>query len=950
MKTWLRFLLMWSIASLVFALTGSIPVTQASPANQRDEAQQRAETMLSKLTAEEKVGQLFLVTMNGSSFDQKSQIFDLITQRHIGGVILTRANDNFSWGDDSLKQISSLTASLQQSEWEASQQITLNSSRVGFSPQYIPLLVGIAQEGNSYPNDQILKGVTSLPSLMSIGATWNPSSAEQVGEVMGKELAALGFNLYFGPSLDVLDEPQISSGEDLGVRAFGGDPYWVGKLGRAYIAGVHQGSGNQMVVVAKHFPGRGGSDRPLDEEIPTVRKSLAQLQQIELAPFFAATQPNIDSDMVVDGLLVSHIRYQGFQGNIRATTRPVSSDPAALELILNQSPLSEWRANGGLLVSDNLGSQAIRDFYDPSGTSFDARTAAREAFIAGNDLLYLDHFISSNDPDSYTTIVRTLDFFAQKYREDEVFAQRVDASVERILTAKYKIYPSFDIENVVPSAGRIDEVGKSQAVTFDIARQSVTLISPSNTELANILPRPPSIRERIVFFTDVQYGRPCSSCADYTPMAVDALQSAVIRLYGPRAGGLVNQSLLVSYSFSDLWKYLGGSTDFEALEKDLQLADWVVVSMIRPNLDQPETQAFKRLLSERSGLLRNKKVIVFSFNAPYYLDATDISKLTAFYGLYSQTPEFVEVAARVLFNEQAATASLPVSVAGVGYDLIQVTSPDPRQVIPLSIEFPEVVNMPTQTTQEPTQSTIYKVGNVLQLRTGTIKDYNNNPVPDGTPVRFFFNLISQENPTQMQVETVTTDGIARTTYRIERSGVLEVYATSGDTGARSDLIRLDMVSGGVTVVPPTAAPTETPTPSPTPTVTIAATPTPTPTPVPPATVHVGDWFFVLAMILLSAVAMVVLGLRMAIVRWGLRLGLCGIIGGMLAYNYLALQLPGSQAVLGKGETMGVLLMTLGGILLGWGIGLLWKRLEKIGVRQNRGSQERPVTGPKSQSG
>jgi hypothetical protein len=96
--------------------------------------------------------------------------------------------------------------------------------------------------------------------------------------------------------------------------------------------------------------------------------------------------------------------------------------------------------------------------------------------------------------------------------------------------------------------------------------------------------------------------------------------------------------------------------------------------------------------------------------------------------------------------------------------------------------------------------------------------------------------------------------------------------------------------------------------------------------------------------------MVVLGLRMAIVRWGLRLGLCGIIGGMLAYNYLALQLPGSQAVLGKGETMGVLLMTLGGILLGWGIGLLWKRLEKIGVRQNRGSQERPVTGPKSQSG
>ena len=64
--------------------------------------------------------------------------------------------------------------------------------------------------------------------------------------------------------------------------------------------------------------------------------------------------------------------------------------------------------------------------------------------------------------------------------------------------------------------------------------------------------------------------------------------------------------------------------------------------------------AFKRLLSERPGLLRNKKVIVFAFNAPDYLDATDISKLTAYYALYSETPEFVEVAARILFNEQVA--------------------------------------------------------------------------------------------------------------------------------------------------------------------------------------------------------------------------------------------------------------------------------------------------------
>jgi hypothetical protein len=103
-----------------------------------------------------------------------------------------------------------------------------------------------------------------------------------------------------------------------------------------------------------------------------------------------------------------------------------------------------------------------------------------------------------------------------------------------------------------------------------------------------------------------------------------------------------------------------------------------------------------------------------------------------------------------------------------------------------------------------------------------IYDQNNNPVPDGTPFRFHFNVISQDSSTQQQVDTETIDGVARAVYRIERSGVLEIHVSS-EQGARSNLIRLDTLSGGVTVVPPTPLPTETPTPTPT------FTPTTTPT-------------------------------------------------------------------------------------------------------------------------
>ena len=115
------------------------------------------------------------------------------------------------------------------------------------------------------------------------------------------------------------------------------------------------------MVVAKHFPGRGSSDRVPEEEIATVRKSLEQLQQINLKPFFAVTNSTEPTELV-DGLLVSHIRYQGFQGNIRATTRPVSFDPTALSDVLALPEFTSWRENGGLMVSDALGSQAVRDF------------------------------------------------------------------------------------------------------------------------------------------------------------------------------------------------------------------------------------------------------------------------------------------------------------------------------------------------------------------------------------------------------------------------------------------------------------------------------------------------------------------------------------------------------------------------------------------------------------
>jgi beta-N-acetylhexosaminidase len=901
---------------LVFCLSSLVPVKSVlaqTPSPLTNKAS--AKTMLAKMTPEEKVGQLFLITFKGTDIAAASQISDLIVKRHIGGVMLSAANGNFPASESLTADTFQLIQSLQKMRIDAASR---NSNL-----DLIPLFVGISQEGDLFPNDQILTGLSAMPDAMSIGATWKPELARSVGSVYGDELRRLGFNLYMGPSLDVLDSVPGTRSEDLGVRSFGGDPFWVGEMGKEFIAGLHAGSDGRMVVISKHFPGRGGSDRPADEEVATVRKSLEQLKQIELAPFFSATNIKNTPDSITDGLSVSHIRYQGFQGNIRATTKPVSFDATALSQLMALPEIQPWREAGGLLVSDDLGSQAIRKFFDPTGVSFDGRQIARNALLAGNDLLYVNNFISSGDADEYETLTKTLDFFTQKYREDPAFAQRVNASVERILSLKYKLYPQFDDQTILLPQESLSHLGEYEEVAFDVAQQAVTLISPSQADLATVLARPPEMKERIVFITDVVSGTQCQKCPEQVTIAVDSMQKAVLRLYGPQAGGQVSGGRMVSYSFAELEQMLNGVAEAESLATSIRDADWIVLSFQKISADRPVSLAMKRLLSERQDLVRNKKVVAFAFNAPYYLDSTDISKLTAYYALYSKIPSFVDAAARVLFQEIPAAGILPVSVPGVGYDLIKVTTPDSTQIISLSLDLPETVPATgglKPATIFPTQIPLFNVGDNLPLKAGIIQDINHNPVPDGTVAKFIFTL-GNENSIIQQVETVTKGGYARTSFRIQNSGLLEVRVIS-EPALTSQILRLDVSGSGgaqVTAIAPTLIPTNTVVPEPT------VNPTLTPIPIPSVSVNeirarsFGGWLAGLMVLIGLIVMFYQIGAHRISVRWGVRLALLTALAGSFGLVIYGLTPIGKPLP----EIWNALIFGGAGGLIGGGLGWIW---------------------------
>lgn len=927
---------LWKPLMIVALLLGGLPgawgVSAVNP----------SQALLESMTPEEKVGQLFLVTFEGGTLTPDDDIFDLIVNWHVSGVVLRAQNDNFVSEPDTLSALRGLTDALQEAEYESS--LEKPESELGTEgtsgETYVPLFIALEHDGGGVPGEGVIPGMTALPSQMAIGATWDPSLAQVTGEVVGRELATLGFNLMLGPSLDVLHDPRIGGSEGLGVRAFGGDPFWVGEMGSAYITGVHEGAGGRLAVIPKHFPGIGSSDRAPEEEVATIRKSLEELRQIDLPPFFGVTDGTPGEDEhIADGLLTSHIRYQGFQGSIRATTRPVSLDAQALSSLLGLAPLAAWREGGGLMISDSLGSRAVRRFYDPVASEINSHLVARDAFLAGNDMLILSGFQSAGDLDEVTSIKRTLGFFADKYREDPLFAERVDAAVMRVLNLKLKLYGGIFSPTRISPASSLEGVGGSENVTSDIASRAATLIFPAADELSDRLGDPPQFGERVVFFTDERRVQWCSNCDPQPIVDVDAIEGAVQRLYGVEGARQIGIWTLTSFSTADLAFYLreevpegyrGLFTPPEIFEPAVEGADWLVFLTLKQDDGLYGSNALKLMLDRRPDLAQNKKVVVFALDVPYDVDATDISKVDAYYALYAKSGPFIDVAARLLFQELSAVGSPPVNVPATDYALIEALAPDPEQVIELHIVGDEEAGEPQATPAG------YGVGDVIHVQTGLIRDRNGNQVPDGTIVRF--TTVYQGDPnTAMGLEVTTVDGLALADVALDRLGPVTITAES-DPARRSELLQINVQEGVrafVTVMAPTTMPTEVPVPIPT-----APQPTPTATPEPAAESNPDeqapppeDGFGALDLIsgILGLGLVAALGV-FARRRWQARIRisearvvLAAVVSGLIVYNYLAMGLPGSGGLRTALGSLAPLLATAIGAALGLALAYAYQR-------------------------
>lgn len=975
-----------AVCLLLFVLSGNRLTAVSAQTDDNQEPPDPVQALFDEMNISERVGQLFLVTFEGDTAEFESDIADLLINYRIGGVVLLPEHDNITgYGEpaNTPQQVIELSNALQELALLGPETAVSEGDDLPLEPSQaappiahrasIPLFIAANYEGDGSPNSAIFNGLTPIPSNMAIGATWQPQYAQTVGEIVGQELSAIGVNMLLGPSLDVLENPTPGDPSDLGVRTFGGDPYWVGLMGRDYIEGIHTGSDNRLAVIAKHFPGNGSSDRPVDQEVPTVRKSLEQLKQIELAPFFAVTTPSDNPAAITDGLLTTHIRYQGFQGNIRATTAPVSFDPQALTTLMALPEFNQWQQSGGIIVSDSLGTRSVKRFYDDTEQEFPHRRVAKDALLAGNDLLYLSNFAIGDAPYAaqLNNIRDTIIWFREKYLTDQPFQQRVDQAVLRILRLKFKLYGNdFSLNNVLVDPEQFDENAGQNIDLFVLAQEAVTLISPSQAELVERMASPPGINDQITIFTDLRQAQQCSFCPPQPYISTTALADRILALYGPTGSNQIQAEQIQSFTFAELQDFLdagagpivlptpiiSGTLTADAnvtplaedatatplptptlppgylVQESLRETDWIIFAMLD---GAPESRALKNFLSQRPDIVRNAQVIVVAFNTPYQLDTTDISKLTAYFGVYGKTAPFIDAAVRALFQETPLTGTSPVNIEGIGYQLFTQTQPDPGQVIELYIA--DEGNIQSPPSEEPLERAI---GDTLRLQTGIIRDHNGNPVPDGTPVRFI-----QEDRIQGLISIIadrpTQSGIAALDYVLEARtgpGQFRITAVSGDAVVSQQVDIAIEGAAQVAIIVPT--PTATATPEPT--ATSTETPEPTDTPLPPPTVpptpepivpqepavriSLSDFQMLVAVL----TGLLVVGSVAAAAgrQWQIstvkRVGwlFWGLAGSLLLYDYFALELPGTAVLTSLGSWAGLITTLLGGLV---GLSVYWLR-------------------------
>lgn len=286
------------------------------------------EKILSEMTLEEKVGQLFMIAVFSNRNEADYRIVESQIQKyHLGGVAFFQGN------------------AIKQAELTNRYQAAAN----------VPLLIGLDAE---WGLGMRLNNTVSFPKAITIGAAKDAQLAEQVGEEIARQCKRIGVNFNFAPVADINSNPKNPV---INYRSFGESVTNVSELATAFTRGHRK---QNIMTSAKHFPGHGDTNVDSHYDLPVLNHSLQHINDIEVVPFKALIKDSVSS------VMIGHLNVPSLDNGV----------PATVSEKIIKGYLQGQLGFNGLVISDALNMRGLLKNY-PIGK------AEVAAFKAGNDML-----------------------------------------------------------------------------------------------------------------------------------------------------------------------------------------------------------------------------------------------------------------------------------------------------------------------------------------------------------------------------------------------------------------------------------------------------------------------------------------------------------------------------------------------------------------------------------
>lgn len=332
----------------------------------------------------------------------------------------------------------------------------------------IPMLIPANLEKGG--NGMVTEG-TLLGSPMQIAATSDIRTAWRLGEICGREGAAVGGNWAFAPIIDIdfnFRNPITNT------RTFGSDPYTVRRMGVEYVRAVQQ---HGVAASIKHFPGDGVDER--DQHLVTSINSLSCEDWDNT--YGAAYQASIDAGALT--VMAGHIAMPAWSKRLNSSLKDAEILPGSLAPEILNGLLRDHLGFNGLIVTD---ASTMAGMVIPMPRS----QAVPQAIAAGCDMFLFTRNLQED-----------VGYMRQGINSGIITPERLHEALTRILALKaaLKLHKKQAAGTLVPTLGQAQAIvgcEEHKAWTRECADKSITLVK----EEKGVLPISPDKYKKVLFY------------------------------------------------------------------------------------------------------------------------------------------------------------------------------------------------------------------------------------------------------------------------------------------------------------------------------------------------------------------------------------------------------------------------------------------------------------------